>query len=194
MLGNEPSTHLPPTEVLRAANDPIVAFYLGESPDSEGRRLDQIWGWNNRELEWTHDYIQWLFPLRERSQFNPGAPVLTIEAIDVFRKNEELRNRLTTSAQVMLKFYGLKSLVAADGSIEVSRAPDFNERRHEWLTAGNHNFLRLTRILKSLQILGLSHLAQALFASLDRIYREKPQEIGARTFAYWESAANSSDG
>ena len=190
MRGNEPSDHLPPTEVLRAANDPIVAFYLGKSTDSEGRRLDQIWGWNNRELEWTHDYIQWLFPLRERSQFNPGAPILTAESIDAFRKNDELRNRLTTSVQVMLKFYGLTSLVAADGSVEISRAPDFNERRPEWLTAGNHNFLRLTRMLKSLQALGLPNWAQALFASLDQIHRENSHEIGAKTFAYWKSAAN----
>jgi hypothetical protein len=167
-----------------------VAFYLGKSTDSEGRRLDQIWGWNNRELEWTHDYIQWLFPLRERSQFNPGAPILTAESIDAFRKNDELRNRLTTSVQVMLKFYGLTSLVAADGSIEISRAPDFNERRPEWLTAGNHNFLRLTRMLKSLQALGLPNWAQALFASLDQIHRENSHEIGAKTFAYWKSAAN----
>jgi len=190
MRVNEPSAHIPPAEVLRAASDPIVTFYLGKSADSEGRRLDQIWGWNNRELEWTHDYIQWLFPLRERSQFNPGAPILTAESIDAFRKNDELRNRLTTSVQVMLKFYGLKSLVAADGSIEISRAPDFNERRREWLTAGNHNFLRLTRILKSLRTLGLPNWAQALFASLDQIHRENSHEIGARTFAYWKSAAN----
>lgn len=190
MRVNEPSAYPAPTVVLHAANDPIVAFYLGKATDSEGRRLDQIWGWSNRELEWTHDYIQWLFPLRERSQFNPEAPILTAESIDAFRKNDELRNRLTTSVQVMLKFYGLKSLVAADGSLEVSRAPDFNERRPEWLTAGNHNFLRLTRILRSLQTLGLPNWAQALFASLDEIYRENAPEIGAKTFAYWKSAAN----
>lgn len=172
------------------ASDPIVTFYLGRSKDSESRGLEEIWEWDNRELERTHEYIQWLFPLPNRSQFNPGAPTLTPETIDAFRNNDELRKRLRTSLQIMLKFYGLKSLVAEDGSIEILRAPDFNARRLEWLTTGNHNFLRLTRILKSLRILGLSNWANALLACLEEICRAESGKIGAETFAYWKAAAN----
>ncbi|MHB8119658.1 MAG: opioid growth factor receptor-related protein [Methanothrix sp.] len=171
-------------------SDPLVAFYLGRSTDTEGRRLEDIWTWGNDKLEGTHDYIQWLFPLRKRSKFNPGAPTLTSETIDAFMKNNELRKRLTTSLEIMLKFYGLKSLVADDGIIEISKAPDFNARRLKWLTPMNHNFLRLTRILKSLQILGLSNWAHALFACLNEIYHTNSSEIGAETFAYWKAAAS----
>lgn len=106
-------------------SDPIVTFYLGRSKDCESRGLEDIWEWDNSELERTHDYIQWLFPLPNRSQFNPGAPILTSETIDAFRNNDELRKRLRTSLQIMLKFYGLKSLVAEDGSIEILRSTRF---------------------------------------------------------------------
>jgi hypothetical protein len=171
-------------------SDPIVAFYLGESTDRSGRRIEDIWTWDNRKLEQFHDYIQWLFPLCEMSQFNPGSPTLTVETIDAFRKNDELRNRLSTSLEVMLKFYGLKSVASADDIIKISRASDFNARSLEWLNQGNHNYLRITRILKSLQILGLSYLARALFACLDEIYHAHSSEIGSMTFSYWKAAAN----
>ena len=55
---------------------PVVAFYRGEMPDSQGRRLADIQAWDDERLEIVHDYIQWLFPLPERSAFNPKAPLL----------------------------------------------------------------------------------------------------------------------
>ena len=54
----------------------IVPFYLGDKPDLEGRRIQQIWTWDFVELECVHDYIQWLFPLSEKSRFNSHAPNL----------------------------------------------------------------------------------------------------------------------
>lgn len=54
----------------------ILSFYQGKSPDSEGRMLENIWSWDYQELEYTHDYIHWLFPLKESSRFNPNAPLL----------------------------------------------------------------------------------------------------------------------
>ena len=63
------------------AVDPLLRFYGLESGDARGRSLTEIWGWDDERLEQVHDYIQWLFPLREPSAFNPGAPVLTRAAI-----------------------------------------------------------------------------------------------------------------
>jgi Opioid growth factor receptor (OGFr) conserved region len=44
-------------------DDPIVSFYAGETPDSRGRKIEEIWNFNDRQLETVHDFIQWLFPL-----------------------------------------------------------------------------------------------------------------------------------
>ena len=63
----------------------IVDFYRNKQPDSEGRFLNDILGWDDARLEYAHDYIQWLFPLTTPSQFNPDAPLLDDVQIEVFR-------------------------------------------------------------------------------------------------------------
>jgi hypothetical protein len=49
----------------------LVRYYAGEIPDHLNRYLAQVQGWPNDLLEWDHDFIQWMFPLREPSAFNP---------------------------------------------------------------------------------------------------------------------------
>lgn len=78
-------------------SEAILAFYQGDSTDSEGRIIETIWSWNYQKLEYTHDYIQWLFPLKERSRFNQNAPVLNEEVIQAFRTSNELKKRLKKS-------------------------------------------------------------------------------------------------
>jgi hypothetical protein len=48
----------------------------------------------------------------------------------------------------------------------------------------------MTRILTSLRLLGLEEYAQALFTCLDEIYQNYSQEIGDRTYCYWEDAVS----
>jgi hypothetical protein len=57
----------------------LLDFYRGTQLDSSGRMLHEIWDWTDDDLEAIHDFIQWLFPLPEPSQFNPDAPLLTPE-------------------------------------------------------------------------------------------------------------------
>ncbi len=52
----------------------VLAFYRGEAADARGRWWRDILAKSDEWLEATHDYIQWLFPLPERSAFNPDAP------------------------------------------------------------------------------------------------------------------------
>src|SRR4051812_46639394 len=92
---------------LIMANERLLRFYEGAGTDDRGRRIDEIWRFTNDELETVHDYIQWLFPLAERSAFNPGAPLLDDETIGEFAKNETLHRNVERSLRVMLDFYGL---------------------------------------------------------------------------------------
>lgn len=55
--------------------DRLVSFYAGASPDDSGRYLRDTHIWPDDRLERTHDYIQWLFPLREQSGFKVSAGV-----------------------------------------------------------------------------------------------------------------------
>ena len=64
---------------------PIVLFQLNEGTDSKGRYLNDLWQEDFYFYESCHDYIQWMFPLAEESEYNPDAPVLTEEDIIFFQ-------------------------------------------------------------------------------------------------------------
>ncbi|HEY7236794.1 MAG TPA: opioid growth factor receptor-related protein [Gemmatimonadaceae bacterium] len=145
---------------------PLVQFYEGIATDDRGRRLEDIWRFSDEELEDVHDYIQWLFPLTERSAFNPDAPILDEPTIQKFRTDAALRRQLERSYQRMREFYA----------------------NLQWVTPGNHNYLRLTRILKSLTLLGLGERAAELLVWLEGIYAEHEGAIGPRTLAFWRAA------
>lgn len=177
-----------PNNLENLASDMLIAFYLGEFPDAHGRMIETIWSWDYQRLEYTHNYIQWLFPLKERSHFNPRAPVLKDETIAAFRASEPLQQRLLQSFRVMLKFYGLQFDETNEGEIKITKSVEYSQRKRVWLSPDNHNYLRITRILTSLRLLGLELYAQAFFNCLDQIYQEEAAYIGRETYHYWCNA------
>ena len=166
-------------------NELLLRFYRGEGTDDVGRRIGEIWSYSRDELEVVHDYIQWLFPLEERSAFNPGAPLLDAATIAEFRRDASLRENVQRSLELMLGFYGFRT-----AGEHIVRAPDFAERSRVWLSPGNHNFLRLTRILKSLSLLGHDASAESLLECLEELYRERPSVIGSNTVGFWRRATS----
>jgi hypothetical protein len=168
----------------------ILAFYRGQRPDTEGRMIFEIRSFSHGALEVTHDYIQWLFPMRTRSQFNPDAPVLDEATIYAFLTDEGLRAELLASFRVLLDFYGFRLEAPRGGDVTVVRSRAWDERSRGWLTPHNHNFLRITRILACLSTLGLPAHAQAFFAALKDVYEsEAANVIGRQTYAFWAAAA-----
>jgi len=110
----------------------IVAFLRMERPDNRGRMVSDIWSFSCENLENEHDYIQWLFPLFERSAFSSDAPILTINSAEFITTDEICKTSLNRSLSIMQYFY--------------------RENSH-WAKPNNHNLLRITRILKSVALL-----------------------------------------
>ena len=162
----------------------IVDFYLGSSSDHRRRTIIDLWSMDYRELEDVHDYIQWLFPNWTGSQFSPDAPVLDEATRDIFHSSPEIRLRLMESLDVMLDFYGL-----ARDEIEIFEAGHFVERQGAWLNPGNHNHLRITRIILCLWTLDFPDLARSLHRCLESIDRKHPGRITAETWNHWNEAA-----
>ena len=77
--------------------------------------LSDIHGFDFHELEFNHDYIQWLFPLPEPSGANASAPLLSKDDIAAFASDESLRKALLQSFELMLQFYGLDLVVGGAG-------------------------------------------------------------------------------
>lgn len=167
---------------------PLIAFYRDGARDDRGRTLSEILAWDDERLEDVHDFIQWLFPLPERSGANPGAPTLDSATIEMFHATPAMRDRLHQALERMLRFYGLVWVSSAAGG-NVERLPDFRERAQDWLWPMNHNHLRLTRILRSTLLLGLEAESKALFHALNAICREYPDRVAGRTHAFWSDTA-----
>jgi hypothetical protein len=173
-----------------ANNIQIIGFYSGTEPDHRGRYVHEIQAWPDDQLEAIHDYIQWLFPLPERSGFNVVAPVLTRESIQEFRTQPDLQQQLRGSFLRMMSFYGFETRFGKQ--ITVTRAPNFAAKATGWLSPGNHNHLRITRILRCLTVLGLEAEAKAFFGCLSEIYEDEQNKtlpaISDETMLYWREA------
>jgi hypothetical protein len=165
--------------------DAVVDFFAG-GRDHRGRSLDGILTWDDDDLESVHDYIQWLFPTRQPSAVNPFAPLVTDATVTAFLSDATLRERLRRAFERMLRFYGLRE---NDGPIE----PDperFAARSPVWLHPGNHNHLRLTRIMESLATLGLQREARALQRCLVDHVAPASGRVSRATLDFWKRAVS----
>lgn len=166
----------------------IVRFYDKQysERDASGRTLDDILRFDDDALEYHHDFVQFLFPLPERSRVNPDAPLITESVKDAFGDNEELRKRLGLAFERMAHFYGF-DIASSTGEPVLSRKSNFLElAQKNWLTYVDHNHLRITRILRCLRILGLEPLSLAFYQAL----QENAQGVSSRSLKYWERAAS----
>ncbi|MEO2087970.1 MAG: opioid growth factor receptor-related protein [Gemmataceae bacterium] len=156
----------------------LLAFYGDEEgPNSSGYTLEQVLGWHDEDWEHQHDFIQFLFPTDEPSMYNPDAPVLDAATVSQFRSDPLLRHRLRRSFDRWLAFCGIAR--TADGLA-------FDKPNPGVWSRPNHNWLRITRVLRSLNLLGLPDEAQAFLALLTTIR----SRIDATTWGYWERAAH----
>jgi hypothetical protein len=93
---------------------------------------------------------------------------------------------LQRAGRVMLAFYGFT--VTETSPLQIRRSADHQLRCRVWLYPGSHNFLRLTRILRSLRTLSLEAEARATFAVLSQVVQEHPFAVSRTTYGFWERA------
>lgn len=167
----------------------LIAFYRGLEANNNQATLEQILNWDDNNLEQVHNYIQWLFPLENPSGPNPTAPVLDQATIQAFRQDPALKAQVLRSFHRMLAFYGLQW---NDLARVISRTPNFNARAAVWLTPADqnyHNFLRITRMIHSLGLLGLPEQGRALLTIMEHIARnEGAATIPPATLQFWRGA------
>lgn len=170
-------------------SSPIVLFYDPQvhAPDLQGRTLNTVLSWPDTRLESCHNYIQFLFPIPEPSAFNNFAPAVDEDTYNAFRLRPELRASLKRSYLRILAFYGFQHNENSE-EVYVSRTSRFSQAATRWVRRVDHNHLRITRILRSLRVLGLVAEAAALWRALTEVYEEK-KVISERSYTFWTRAA-----
>ncbi|WP_420589775.1 opioid growth factor receptor-related protein [Bacterioplanoides sp.] len=164
----------------------LIAFYKGTGTDHRGRTLSGILAFSDSELESCHDYIQWLFPLRKPSPYNPEAPVVTDEVAVEFRQDHELQITVHRVLLRMLQFYGVVLRETPQG-FELLAPKDVHD--FHWMTPDNHNHKRLSRMLASLKLFGLDTHVTALWQGLQQLALANPEAISTATITHWRLAA-----
>lgn len=144
-----------------------LAFLEGEGVDGRGRSLFEVLAFDDADLERHHDFIQWLFPLTERSGAVPDAPFLT--------PGEALAIRDSSLAQC--------ALAAA-----TDRIAAFYARNDHWLVAQDHNHLRITRIIRALRLLRGDEEANAFRDAILARVEATRAPVSARSRGYWTTA------
>lgn len=150
----------------------IVDFLIGSEPDIEGRYFNDILTMSDYDLEYCHDYIQWMFPLKDVSKFNPNACILTDEDIVLIKSNP---------------------IAIANFKAGIHRLVGFYEKYEYWALDQNHNILRITRIIKSTSLLlSPAHAEKVYQRILKRCTRVNffPNEL---TIKYWICAISGKD-
>ncbi len=145
----------------------LLKFLQGIESDSYGRYHKDILNFSDEELENAHNYIQWLFPLQEKSSAVPGSPFLEDEKIiRILQNDTNVQERMAGAINRMERFY-LEN--------------DF------WLKRNNHNHLRITRILKSISLLSSKENAQEFY---DFILRrvECAQPVTEESLGFWQES------
>lgn len=178
-----------PSSTSNATQTPLVKFYdpAIAAPDHQGRTLSAILAWNDNKLESCHNYIQVLFPLPEGSAFAWSVPIIDKATFDAFRARPELRARLRDSFIRILSFYGFELQQSGD-SAKVIRGPHFSVASRNWLRRSDHNHLRITRIIRSLRVLGLEAEATAFYDALREVFDAHKGHIGQKSMMFWTRA------
>lgn len=118
-------------------------------------QFHRSWFGTYDKLEHHHGFIQWLFPIREHG-VNPHARPLTSFELARLATERDVREsvqaRMRVSLDLMLDFYGL--VVSREETLQVGRSANYLGRYANLLVHG-HNFLRISRMLKSLSEFGL---------------------------------------
>lgn len=169
----------------------LIRFFdpASAARDARGRRLQDILSWPDSKLEGSHDYIQMLFPLPEGSIFNPLAPVVTEEVHKAFIERSELKDAHHQAFDRILSFYGLTiDHNSQEGSINITKGPKWSTNSGNWVCRFDHNHLRISRIIRSLRVLGSNKQATALFECLGGL-EEVMEEVSKKSLMFWERAA-----
>lgn len=154
----------------------LLAFYGEEDgPAGNGYTRKQLLAWSDADWEREHDFIQWLFPTDQDSLFNPDAPVLDHQTTSAFWADPLLRHRVGQSFDRWLAFCGVDR--TESGLSFVRPRPQVWDRQ-------NHNWWRVTRVLRSLTILGLTDQAVEFFLLLESVW----SRVDTETWSHWRSA------
>lgn len=162
-----------------------VGFLARQNDDNRGRNVRDYREFTAGDWDCQHDVIQWAFPTKTVSAFNPDAPVIPADW------RYDRYDPIHTGAQSELQQLFLRYIrtLGIGYSPETEWRFTFDPAKAFWFGPRDHNFRRFTRIMESLHLFGCGALALTFGDFL--IYEmaaKYPEVIDTRTLAFWVAA------
>ena len=155
-------------------NTSLIDFYCNDLPNVDGVKLSDIMAMSNNDLEKGHHWVQWAFPSDEVSKANTNAPLLDKEVIEKLKSDVTFDKKFGASADRFFDF-----LISCT-------YPDDN--KPIWVTPRNHNYMRITRVIKSAKLFDRFDIAERFYSFGRDLYDKWPNDIGDETLAFWLNA------
>lgn len=143
----------------------LRGFLKNNEPDIYGRYISEIWSFNDEQIETTHNFIQFLFPLTQPSKnsFNK-----------IYINSDDLLHELKSDKKV-------RESIMYSSNWYFS----FLERNQHWQTYFDHNHLRVSRVIESLNVIVSNRQANRFYKQVLDICIE--ELINDETKFIWKS-------
>lgn len=145
----------------------ILAFLECRGTDYKLRRIEEVWAFDDWQIENTHDFIQWMFPLPLENTAQLSRPILSPVGAKKIAESSLALDSLTKSRSWYLNFL---------------------KKSSGWLQKYDHNHLRITRMLKSTALINGPAVAQENYTLVKNIAGKNFHSIGKVAVAFWENA------
>jgi hypothetical protein len=153
----------------------VIDFLRGVGTDFKGRTHADILGCDDIKMEQCHDQIQQIFPIHERSKMTQNDPIITPEIVEEAKKYPEIKENLRKALDRMKRFYRIMEYALEDGDVHPM-----------WDSPNDHNFLRITRMIRCLRLFGLEKEAKEFYDEMR--YIDNNIGLSPNACEYWKKA------
>lgn len=155
---------------MATSNELLLRFFRSEDDPLIPHRHEDVVCFSDNDLEWYHNFIQWIFPTWQPSGACPNAPTIDEHFAEQLCADKCALKNFCKSCQRYLNYMNID----CDGNshiVDSTRSELFYELPY-------HNYLRFTRMLDSLNQTGHKQCSKAVY--------EKMFEVMSRNRNAWQ--------
>ena len=146
-----------------ADNDILLRFFRNEEDPQIPHRHEDVVCFTDNEMEWHHDFIQWIFPTTQPSVMHPDAPAIDEHFTEQLFADKCAMKNFCKSCQRYLNYMNFE----CEGDCNIVDST----REIPFYKLPYHNFLRITRVLDSLNQTGHPQCSKAVYEKMFEVMR-----------------------
>ena len=162
-------------------NELVLRFFCNELDGTIPHRHEDIVVYDDKQMEMYHDFIQWIFPTKCPSIMHPEAPIIDENFAEMLCADKCARKNYCKSCQRYLNYMNF-DCNGDSNIIDSTRDMPFYKLPY-------HNFLRITRMLDSLNQTGHQQCSYNIYKKMFELLKNAPLAWIPHddTLQYWKN-------